>query len=467
MIYEYIVTLFKVIVGVITNERLAIAALISFGVLLLWVIFSLCFSFQMRFMTGARKINEYISRHGIDGENRKGLQKLVQKMPSEFVKGFNAYEKDPHSLPSNYIKRADCLDLELNGGVFNQNKSILKSFINMIFIALLVFSFAIMSTGTTSTSTMSTEQALTGYKIAEALLVPLLFLLLSKLTYYVYTAIRQHQYNVAVEEFNDMMDNFDRASMDTYGYIPASLSIAYQHEGANAAAPKEPLKAINTREAQKEVEPEIIEPDQSEEAKEDKPEAETQAEQTAIETAEKNEGQEVSEAEEITEPPLQETESEVKVADQTVEEETALLEQEVKEDEAISEVSETEQETIAREEPMTFEEESNADETIVSDEAKPQEEDVKYVDNFKPSFVNLLDDPVKEEKKRGRGRPKKEVGGENGVIIRTDKEFEEALIRAEKLMRKNEEPLSLSQTKRIEKELKSLIDAMTEYKEKK
>lgn len=71
MIYEYIVTLFKVIVGVITNERLAIAALISFGVLLLWVIFSLCFSFQMRFMTGARKINEYISRHGIDGENRK------------------------------------------------------------------------------------------------------------------------------------------------------------------------------------------------------------------------------------------------------------------------------------------------------------------------------------------------------------------------------------------------------------
>ena len=86
-------------------------------------------------------------------------------------------------------------------------------------------------------------------------------------------------------------------------------------------------------------------------------------------------------------------------------------------------------------------------------------------DNFKPDFASLLGENA--QKKRGRGRPKKETNSEEGFTIKTDKDFEEALIRAEKLMRKNEEPLSASQTKRIEKQLKELIDAMSKYKENK
>ena len=72
---------------------------------------------------------------------------------------------------------------------------------------------------------------------------------------------------------------------------------------------------------------------------------------------------------------------------------------------------------------------------------------------------------VEAEVKRGRGRPKKEVNTTGEFVIKSDKEFEEALLRAEKLMRKNEEPLSASQTKRIEKQIKELVDAMTKYKE--
>ena len=67
--------------------------------------------------------------------------------------------------------------------------------------------------------------------------------------------------------------------------------------------------------------------------------------------------------------------------------------------------------------------------------------------------------------KRGRGRPKKEVTNSGEFVINNDKEFEDALVRAEKLMRKNEEPLSASQTKRVEKQIKELVDAMTKYKE--
>ena len=47
------------------------------------------------------------------------------------------------------------------------------------------------------------------------------------------------------------------------------------------------------------------------------------------------------------------------------------------------------------------------------------------------------------------------------------KEFDEVLSRAEKLMKKSEQGLSASQSKRIEKELKMLMDAMNRYKESK
>lgn len=64
-----------------------------------------------------------------------------------------------------------------------------------------------------------------------------------------------------------------------------------------------------------------------------------------------------------------------------------------------------------------------------------------------------------------RGRPKKQVFDET-ITIKDDKEFDQVLSRAEKLMRKSDEGLSQSQSKRIEKELKMLMDAMNRYKER-
>ncbi len=63
-----------------------------------------------------------------------------------------------------------------------------------------------------------------------------------------------------------------------------------------------------------------------------------------------------------------------------------------------------------------------------------------------------------------RGRPKKQEVSES-MTIHSDQEFDEVLSRAEKLMRKSEEGLSASQSKRIEKELSMLMDAMNRYKE--
>ena len=66
--------------------------------------------------------------------------------------------------------------------------------------------------------------------------------------------------------------------------------------------------------------------------------------------------------------------------------------------------------------------------------------------------------------KKSRGRPKMQAIDEN-LVITSEEQFEEILSRAEKLMRKSEQGLSASQSKRIEKELKIMMDAMNKYKE--
>ena len=463
MIHEYILTIFKVIVGVITNERLAIAALIAFGVLTLWVVFSLCFSFQMRFISGSRKINDYISRNGISKESRGGLFKLVQKMPSEFVRGFLTYEKNPKDLPSQYIKRSECLDLELTGGVFNQNKSVIKSFINMVFFALLIFSFAVMS-NSSSQSALAGEGVLTGYAIAEACLIPFLFLTFSKLLYYVYTSIRQHQYNVSVEEFNDMIDNFDKASIDVYNKIMESEIDKANYEQNEKVDSKNQIETALAQEEYKVNRQEKVGQNGKIEDLKIEENFEEMSSQKGVEShqnqndvdAQNFDAQEETQnaySQEAYEPQTQSMDQIFDLGDENVKEEKLTLDEE----------SEEENQNVLNQTQEEKKYEQDKHQITKEEEQIVNENQIK--DNYKPDFASLLDEPV--QTKRGRGRPKKETSGENGIVIKSDKEFEDALVRAEKLMRKNEEPLSASQTKRIEKQLKELIDAMSKYKENK
>lgn len=560
--FEYIITIFKVVVGVITNERLVLASLVALGVLLLWIVFSLCFSFEMRFISGSKKINKYISRKGISGESKQALAKLVQKMPSEFVRGYNTYEKNPHSLPSKYIKRSDCLDLELNGGVFNQNRSIIKSFINFVFFGLLLFSFAIMSSSSLFESgTASTETALTGYMVAEAMLIPFLYLFVAKGLYYIYTAIRQHQYHVAVEEFNEMIDNFDKSAVDTYGYIPSALVKAKsdfsemssrnieQKNISKASVQKVFSSSISNNETEKE---EIISTPEnqnnlninnlstndfveqtdnasaisesnsksfeesfsnSENVKDDISDNNVvykeQSENTLLDG--NNRGNSESSLKDFDDIGSAEGYSEMagtsknneefagddfvfnndlNIVQETnvnqsargdlqknpygIEEENQNVESKTSNTFYIKETNNKEQpkeSKVASSSRLTSDFEKFLkrfeDDYKQSKTKKEQQMDktAEIKDNFKPDFSTLLGE--EQAPKRGRGRPKKETNNQEGFLIKNDKEFEDALVRAEKLMRKNEEPLSASQTKRIEKQLKELIDAMSKYKESK
>ena len=546
--YEYIVTAFKVVVGVVTNDRLAIAAAVAIGVMLIWVTLSLIFSFQARFASGVRKINNYVSRNGIHGDAKDGLSKLISKMPTEFQRGYKSFERNPNSLPSENIKRFESLDVELSGGVFNQNKSVLKTYMNFVFVTLLLFSFAILQ-----------DSSLTGYLIAEAFITPAIFLLVSKVIYYVYTAVRQNQYKTAVEDFNDMLDNLDKAAADASGDIRSDVSYIENNKEETAATIEPVIYAdvnneeekINTEEVVEDVYNEELEDNASNEIAEGEVYTK-EKEETNIVSDDVSEPVSFEEKNEMADEPdlseekiaeiykefgvegviQEQTEEQQEIPSEdadldeiaAIREYRAFVERAQKEAEengdvvksSEEEIKESSGELIEEKEDVVSEEEFfdnnqelneeseefvDIEETInefkkeepIEDQntfedymgrenfeslLKEENEDLEktenkeqskqkngIVDNFKPDFSGLLEEEEIVEVKRGRGRPRKEVREDGEFVIKNDKEFEEALVRAEKLMRKNEEPLSASQTKRIERQIKELVDAMTKYKE--
>lgn len=528
MIFDYLRTGFQVVVGLVDGNILSIVALAALGLMVLWIICALLTSYQFKFTLSARKLNKYILENGIEGESKMHLRYLLSKMPTEFYRGYTAFERDPNSLPSQYIKRFESLEMEISGGVFNQNKSILKTYTNFVFISLLVLSFGLLS-----------SEPLTGYLIAEAVILPLAFLFLSRVVYYVYTAIRQHQYNVAVEDFNEVVDCLDKVAMQTYGYNPTDrmdqkLEVVspVDEEGDREHEQKietyeEPVQEIQEEQVQendkvqkvdlaelKALQNEIRAEQGYEEPVQDRFVVEEPA---FVQDTEEHMTQEYVEEniEPVVEPMVEEEPAVEEIQEEQVQESVEVEQpvEDVVEKEEVSEnilepiayeitenVNKAENEKLVEVEKSQEVEDGQENEPkIIIDEnlenvifkfnflkeenekaktkAKEELKEEKIVkegktrmvgvtDNFKPDFETLFDEEeMAAAPKRGRGRPKKVVQENGEFVIHNDKEFEEALVRAEKLMRKNEEPLSASQTKRIEKQLKELIDAMTKYKE--
>ena len=424
MLYEYIVTAFKVVVGVVTNNRLVLASLIALGFLLLWVIFSLVFSFQRRLISNARALNQYVSRNGLNNGSGQ-LNVYLDKMPSEFVKGLNAYLRDRKTLPSDHIKKFESVDLELIGGVFNQNKSVIKTYINFVFSILFLLSIAILSN----------QAPLNGYILAEALLLPLLFLAVAKIIYYCYTAIRQHLYRVAVEEFNELLANMDVWANDNK---PLILQV---NEDESMPVEDVAVEIVGDEELSfEEFDKLIQEVREKEEIKK-----EQYSEPIVEESQEKGQNKSIEDFEIQVAQDLEQQNQEIQ---ENVENNLV----EVVEEQEVEQEQQEVEEPLQEEQVVTVEEQ----ETEVPEprHIKQQKEEVEE------EIVAEVDKP-----KRGRGRPKKETPANGEIIITNDQQFEEALIRAEKLMRKNEEPLSQSQTKRIEKQIKQLLDAMSKYKD--
>ena len=371
---EYIVAVFKVIVGLVTSERLAICACIIYGGLLLWILLSLLFSFQSKFSRNCKKISVFVDENGLTSETYPKFIGLATKLPDSFIRGWKTFEHSNNGLPSEYIKRAECLDLELSGGLFNQNRSVMKGYIGFFTAFLTLVCLALCGN----------KDVVTGYLLAEALILPFTFFVICMLTYFLYAALRQHQYKMCVEDFNEMIDILNEK-------VECS-ELEWDSRNVRSS------KFIE----------EVVDP-----------------------------------AVESLKPIVVVEEKELNVDDQ------------VDNDTELKSVSDVELEI----------------KSLVNQYNNKQNRangiEINKLEEYNADTQEETDDMDNQivEQKRGRGRPRKEKMPEGELVIKNDKEFEEVLARAEKLMKKNEEPLSQSQQKRVEKALKELVDAMKKYKE--
>lgn len=372
MLYEYIVTAFSVIVGILTTERLAISALILYGLLVLWILFSLLFSFQTKFSRRCKDVAIFVEENGINGQSYPKFIELASRLPKSFMRAWKTYEHDKKGLPSDYLKRSECLDLELTGGLFKQNRSVMKAYVGFFTTIIAILNLALAGS----------REAITGYSLAESLILPVVFIIISMLTYFLYTALRQRQYRLCVDDFNEMIDVLNEKAEENQIIICDEVSA---------------IENFETQIFDNQVEEKVLE--------------------------------------------------ETEIPKIIFDDHTPVV--------GTDEVIEDNQIMVKTEEDKPEKKKTNKD----LEKTETQE----YTNLVSEESVKV--EEIKETPKRGRGRPKKEKAPEGELIIKSDEEFEEVLAKAEKLMRKNEEPLSQSQQKRVEKALKELVDAMKKYKE--
>lgn len=196
MISKYVETCFNLLVGLVSQDLLIYIALgVAVG-LLAWIFLSLAFSTEVKISHNSKNLSRFIEENGINGESEAKIIALVNKMPNQFVRRFKLWQSSNYQTPETYFDQQKCVETPLYGGMLNQNRSVMKSVIFGVTLALFVFSLALMGN----------ESAVTGLSLAQALVIPVLALLVYRIEYYVYTAIRHHYYRIAVENFNELVD---------------------------------------------------------------------------------------------------------------------------------------------------------------------------------------------------------------------------------------------------------------------
>lgn len=239
-VLEYLKTCFKLIVAFMTQDVLFCIALIFLGFLILWSVLSLTFCYEMDFKLDCEKVTRYVKANKIHRDNYVQLTSLFLTMSTSIRRAWKSYELCVGGMPSDYLKQFECLDMQVNSGFKSHIKGVLNFFIYTAFAFFTLVSFA---------TVVNYGAALTTKVLVEAMLLPLAFLFLAKVVFHIYFAIRNYEYKLAVESFNDMVDILDeRVSLAEifYGYEDAvsMVSNVYSNETLNKIKLEENKVAI-------------------------------------------------------------------------------------------------------------------------------------------------------------------------------------------------------------------------------
>ena len=189
MIYDYLLTAFKLMVGLITTEILIYGALGALGFYLIWICFSLAGSFQKKFNRNCVKLYNFVKKNNFNANEVNSVDFKASKISSGFSHGWKRFKSASYGKPSDFITRRDALDVEVTGGVLNQGKTFMRAFINVFTFVLFLVNFAYLGN----------NNALTCYLISESLVLPLIFFAIAKILYFLYTSVKQQLYKADIE----------------------------------------------------------------------------------------------------------------------------------------------------------------------------------------------------------------------------------------------------------------------------
>ena len=199
MIYDYLLTAFKVIVGLITTERLIYGAAIAIGFYVIWACFSLALSFQRKFNRNCVKLYNYVKKNNLNANDANSVDYKASLISSGFSHGWKKFKSSANGKPSDFINRRDALDVEVNGGILNQGKTFMRAYINVATFILFLLNFAYLGKA----------NAISCYLIAEAMVLPLMFFVVCKIFYFLYTSIKQQIYKTDIESLYELLDLLD------------------------------------------------------------------------------------------------------------------------------------------------------------------------------------------------------------------------------------------------------------------
>ena len=199
MLYEYLITVYKIIVGLITPELLISVALGTFGFYLIWICFALACSFQRKFNSKCHSLVGDIRKNRITSSNVREIDERIEKISGGFYHGWRKFKNSSNGKPSDYITRRESLDVEINGGALNQGKSIMRAFIT--FATFVIFLLNIAYIGN--------EKSLNFIVLAESMVLPFVFHVVMKLFYFLQTSLKQRLYKLSVESFYECIDVLD------------------------------------------------------------------------------------------------------------------------------------------------------------------------------------------------------------------------------------------------------------------
>ncbi len=268
MLYEYLITIYKIIAGLISPEILIGAALGTFGFFMIWICVALFCSFQRKFNSKCHSLVGDIRKNRITSSNVREIDERIEKISGGFYHGWRKFKTSASGKPSDYITRRESLDVEINGGALNQGKSVMRAFITLATFVLFLLNITYIGN----------EKNVTFIVLAESMILPLVFNVIMKLFYFLQSSLKQRLYKLSVESFYECIDLLDglfgasavrdlsASAMPENLVIQESIAVvpdeaAPDIEDSQTKAPEqaeEPVEGEEHKEAEEQEDPENI-----------------------------------------------------------------------------------------------------------------------------------------------------------------------------------------------------------------